>query len=152
MTETPTEETTGKSRSAYLPVLPDGWRYDVVLLGPDGQKVHIQAARDETLELDPYRQSITVVTGVDNTLKGLEEETLADAVKRAVKTVRNLRDLAAHEKKAAQAREELLSAIGRPSPQREDGTLATPASLNEAKGREKFKPGGQIQTNASDDA
>lgn len=119
MTETPTEEATPKSRSAYLPVLPDDWSYCVRLTGPEGQRIEIEPTDGE-----PYEQNVTVVTGFD--LKGFQSETLADAVKVAAKTVRTLRDLAAHEKKANEAREQLLAAIGAPSPQQE----TTPGTLS----------------------
>lgn len=147
MTETPTEETAAKAKGggAYLPKLPEGWAYSLALVGPDKQRIDVTPDRNSMVD-GGYEMEVETGTG---TLPPVKADSLSEAARMGVKAVKALAVVRTHRAAAAAAEEQFRAAIGRPSPEREDGTLATPASLDDAKGRVEFKPGGaQIQTNA----
>lgn len=123
--EIPTEAP-AKSGGFHLPVLPAGWEYDVRISGPEGQSVAVGRHRGN----DSTVVSVDTGLGRGSQEKTFEADSLADGVKQGVALVRTLRDLSEHEKKSRAAREALLAQIGRPSPRGEDGTLATPDSLD----------------------
>ncbi len=98
------DNTRSKGRGAYLPVLPEGWRYAVNLNGPDGN-INVRPERDA-----PER---FVVEVSHNRLDGrtLRRDSLADALRAATKSVKTLARLSKHEAEAQAARQSLLDQI-----------------------------------------
>ena len=103
------QETAAQSRSAYLPVLPDGWAYTVLLTGPGDQSVTVQPSAARTLA---DQGEVTVVVSGDGTMKRFDAASLKDGVRSAVTATKALRAISEHEEKAAAAKRALLATIG----------------------------------------
>jgi hypothetical protein len=123
MTETPTEDTQ-KTRSggAYLPKLPDGWAYSLALVGPDNQRIDVTPDSNGGVD-GAYEMEVETGTG---TLPPVKADSLSEAAKMGVKAVKALAVVRTHRAAAQAAEEQFRAAIGRPSPQGEDGALVPP--------------------------
>lgn len=113
------EKTTG-NRGAYLPVLPDGWEYEVRLSGPEGQ-VHVSPRLDRTDAFAAY--VVKVEAKADDGIRRprFERPTLAEAVREAAKAVKAVVRVGKHEAEARAARQALLDQIGDDPAEPEDG-------------------------------
>lgn len=109
MSETPTEQP-AKAGGFHLPVLPDGWKYHVQLLGPDGQAINVGQDWNGAVVVGVR----TGLSGGGDELKTFEAESMPEGVRQSARLVRTLRELAEHEEKSRSAREALLSQIGHP--------------------------------------
>lgn len=119
MTETTTAERKTTVGNAYLSKLPDGWHYQVVMKGPDDQKIFLSPDGE-------HGEYAVEVDSTDASPPKLVAETLAEACKLAGKAVKALDKLRTHQREAKAAAEEFLSSLRRPTPRSEDGTLDTP--------------------------
>lgn len=128
MTETPTvDDTQAKPRSggAYLPKLPEGWAYSLALVGPDGQRIDVTPISDGGVD---GAYSVEVETGTGDRLLTVEADSLSEGAKMGVKAVKALAVVRTHRAAATAAEEQFRAAIGRPSPEGEDGKLVMPPS------------------------
>lgn len=100
----PDPEKATSRRSAYLPVLPEGWEYEVALRGPNGARVLVDAA-------EPGEFTIRYIAG-DGTMRHGSADKFADAVKTAANGARLMDKVHRLDAEARQAREEALSVLG----------------------------------------
>jgi hypothetical protein len=104
-------ENGARGRGAHLPVLPEGWHYEVRLCGPEGE---VTVAPDVTASDPAARYAVQVRPSTDHGERrpSFTRDVLADAVRDAAKAVKSLVKLGRHEAEAAAARRALLEQIG----------------------------------------
>lgn len=127
MSETETAATRTASRSVTLPVLPEGWQYDVRITGPDGS-IDVQPVLYTSPA--PGKAEYTVeVRGKGRETRTLTKPNLGEALRGAAKAVKALNRLARHEAEARKARQSLLDEIGgEQHPEPEPEAPAKPAA------------------------
>jgi hypothetical protein len=105
---------------AYLPKLPDGWRYRISIDGPAKQRIFLSPG-DATSPA-----YVVEVDSSDVSAPRLVADDLDEAARRAVKAARALDKLHNHRTQAQAQAEAFMASLGAPSPRGNDGKLTTP--------------------------
>lgn len=102
------------SRSAYLPVLPEGWFYEVTLHGPGGTSVDVKPVRDDFDRPTAASPHTVLYRPANDDTRLIQAADLAEAARTAASGAKLLDRLYKGEEEVRRAREEALSVLGSP--------------------------------------
>jgi hypothetical protein len=116
-----------KSRTAYIPVLPEGWSCSVTLRGPDNQSVEIYR--------DLGEHAVIVNTGeTPHSARRIAAPNLGEGVKVGVRAAKALTRLRAQRSEYESAKEEALRALGEDEPATPSGLQVFESGTDDAAG------------------
>lgn len=99
-------------KSAYLPVLPDGWRYEVTIHGPGGATVELSPQSLPNGDSSAASPHQVTYSPAGEAPRRIDAADLAEAARMAASGVKVLDRVYRGEQEVRKAREEALSVLG----------------------------------------